>query len=787
MSHSLDLRAFVLPAHDFLFFVFSKIPQSALLLRPMAGKIVSIVGRAAPNGCLWLSFGLAEEFFLFAKTKGAEPPSMMKVKISSLLSWLNFAAASLVLLPAVSVCAQSAPAAPATPTASAASTAPAAVPDRSQSYFHRTLASIYEDEAVAQGRPEYITRAIEEYKLALSTDPNSTALNVALAELYFRTGKAHEAEVTARGLIKASPDNIDAHRLLGRIYLRQLGEGLTATSAPTGTILNQAIAEFEKIIALQPKGVEDHMVLGQLYTAKHDAKKAEEQFKTAQDLDPDSEEVVLNLARVYAESGDMAHAIKVIEAVPVADRSPRMEFTLGAAYDQLKQPKDAIAAYQRAVDLDSSDLRTLEALAQALLNNDQYDEALKQYRQLAEADPGNAEAFVHIAEIQRRQSKFEDALASIRNARKIDPNSLEAGYNEGLLLDVLGRFDEAAQTYSAMADLTSHANGAYTNEEKANRSIFLERLGAVYLEQNKTDLAIATFQKMIDMAGDSALRGYQGQVDAYRNAHQFDKAIEVSRKAVEANPKNHDLKLMLAGELADQGKVDEGLTLAKTLLNNTAEDRIVWLQIGQICIRLRRWREAEEALGKTEPLTTKKEDRAYLLFLRGELAERQKHYAPAEQFFRQSLEVQPDNAMVLNYLGYMLADKGIRVPDALKLIRKAVELDPMNGAYLDSLGWVYFKLGEYELAEDNLRQAVARDQTDPAVHDHLGDLYEKTGRIRLAAAQWEISLTQFAKSAAADIEPGDVARVQKKLDGARVKLARENSALGQPVDSSHNK
>ena len=96
--------------------------------------------------------------------------------------------------------------------------------------------------------------------------------------------------------------------------------------------------------------------------------------------------------------------------------------------------------------------------------------------------------------------------------------------------------------------------------------------------------------------------------------------------------------------------------------------------------------------------------------------------------------------MTLNYLGYMLADKGIRLPEALKLIRKAVEQEPMNGAYLDSLGWAYFKLGEYELAEENLRQAVERDQTDPTVHDHLGDLYEKTGRIRLAAAQWEISL-----------------------------------------------
>ena len=252
-------------------------------------------------------------------------------------------------------------------------------------------------------------------------------------------------------------------------------------------MLDQAIGEFEKIVALQPKSVEDHMVLGQLYTVKHQQDKAEAEFKTAQAIEPESEEVVLNLARLYAESGDVQHAVKAIEAVPVDGRSPKMEFTLGALYDQLKQPKDAIAAYKRADDLEPGDLQTLDALASALLTDDQLDEALKQYQALAEADPENTEALVHIGEIERRQGKYEDALGTIRKARKIDPTSLEAGFNEGLLLDILGRFDDAVQTYQEMVDATSHANGAYKDDEKTNRAIFLERLGAVSRrEQNRS-------------------------------------------------------------------------------------------------------------------------------------------------------------------------------------------------------------------------------------------------------------------------------------------------------------
>jgi tetratricopeptide (TPR) repeat protein len=712
---------------------------------------------------------------------------MMKPKFSLNLPWLSTTAAALLFSAVLPAHAQTNMAA-ASPASSPVATpaAPASPdPDRASAYFHVGLANIYESEAGETGNTEDARLAVEEYKSAINADPNSPQLNDGLADLYFRIGRMHEAEATARGLLKSSPDDVDAHKLLGRIYLRQLSDASNAvsSSSPSGNVLDLAIAEFEKIVSLTPKSVEDRMVLGQLYTVKHDAKKAEDQFKTAQAIEPESEEVVLNLARLYAEGNDLEHSIKVIEDVPVADRTPKMEFALGAAYDQLKRPKDAIAAYRRAVDLDPSDVHTIDALGQALLSDNQLDEALKQFKLLADADPEDTSALVHIGEIQRKQLKFEDALATIRRARKQDPNSLEAGFNEGLILDVLGRFDEATQTYEKMVEITSHANGADTPEEKSNHGFFLERLGAIDIEQNKTDQAIAAYQKMIDMGGDQATRGYELEVEAYGEAKMFDKAVEAAHKAADANPKDADVKMMLAGALVEQGKSDDGIAMVKGMLDGTDKDRAVWMRLGQFDVQLRRWKDAEDALAKAEPLTTKKEDRTYLLFMRGELAERQKHYEPAEQYFRQVLDLDPANAMTLNYLGYMLADKGdkgIRLPEALKLIRKAVDLEPMNGAYLDSLGWVYFKLGEYEQAEENLRQAVQRDQTDPTVHDHLGDLYEKTGRIRLAAAQWEMSIAQYAKSAAADVEPTDVAKVQHKLEGARVKLAKQENAVGQP-------
>ena len=665
-----------------------------------------------------------------------------------------------------------APATPAVPTTSAA--------DRATAYYHAALADNYEDMATNYGRQEYATRAVEEYKLALNADPNSPQLAVGLASLYLRVGRIAEAVQTAKDLIKKDDTNLEAHKLLGRVYLRSLGQEQAPGNqvTPTGQMLELAIAEFTKIVSLEPRSLEDRLLLGQLYSVKHDAAKAEAQFKAAQDIEPASEDVILNLARLYAESGDLKRSAELLEAVPVDDRTTKEEFALGAAYEQLKQPKKAIAAYQRSVDMEPENLDAIRSLATALLSDNQLDEAQKEFQQLVNADPEDVGALNRISEIQRRQGKYTEALATIKKARAKDPNSLEAGYSEGLLLDVLGRYDEAIAVYEKMVDHTEHANGAYTQDEKTNRSFFLERLGSVYHEQNKTTEAIATYQKMIDLGGEFAKRGYTGQVDTYRDARQFDQATAVLRKAVTASPNDRDLKLLLAWQLADTGKLDEGLALANGMLTGKPTDREVYLQLSEIQQRQKHWKEAEEALAKVEPFATSNDDKANLYFRKGALAEREKHYDQAEQFFHKVLEIDPNNAITLNNLGYMLADKTSRYTDALKYIRKAVELEPMNGAYLDSLGWVYLKLGQFEPAEDNLRKAVERNSTDPTVHDHLGDLYERTGRIRLAASQWEISVAEFAKSAQADVESTEVAKVQKKLEGARVKLAKQESHVG---------
>jgi tetratricopeptide (TPR) repeat protein len=651
-------------------------------------------------------------------------------------------------------------------------TAPAAAPDRAAAYYHYGLAHLYEDMAVNAGRSDYATQAVEEYKLALSADPDSNLVQNGLADLYFKIGRVREAVTAAQDQIVRNPNDIEAHELLGKVYLRSLGDTQNTQSTQ---MLQLAIGEYEKLAELKPNDIETHLLLGQLYSFNHDSAKADAQFQAARKIDPNSEEVVLNMARLYSEQGELQRAADTLKAVPDSERTPRIDYALGASYDQLHKTKEAIAAYRAAADLDPDNIDAQRGLATALLTDGQLDEALKVLQLIVAAEPQDALSQIHISEVQRRQGHYDQALQTLEKAKALAPASQELSYNEALIYDSLGRYDEATAALVKLLAGSAHPDGKYSDGEKSNRALFLDRLGIIYREQNKTTEAIATYKQILDLGSDFARSGYQGQLDAYRDAHMWKEANAVAADAAKAFPADRQVQLMYAGQLADTGQLDKGVTIARAQLASAADakdNREVYLSLAQIYIRAKDFKNAADQLDKADPLSARPDDKLYNIFLRGTLYDRQKLYDQSETEFRKALAIDPNNAMVLNYLGYSLADRGVKLPEALTMIQKAVELDPQSGAYLDSLGWVYFKLGQYALAEENVRKAIERSTTDPAIHDHLGEIYEKSGKLKQAVEQWERSMSEYAHSLPADADPEDVAKVQHKLDSARVKLAK---------------
>jgi tetratricopeptide (TPR) repeat protein len=356
-------------------------------------------------------------------------------------------------------------------------------------------------------------------------------------------------------------------------------------------------------------------------------------------------------------------------------------------------------------------------------------------------------------------------------------DSVEVPYNIASIYQAQGRYDEAVPIMRDLLKKTEKTDGNYSGNAKSNRAVFLERLGTIYRDQGNNQGAIETFRQMIALGGDENIeRGYQQIIDTWREAKEWQKATDVAKEAVQKLPNSRDLKMVLAAQQADMGEPDQALKEVRAMLKGDADDRTVHIALAQMNTRLRRFSDAEQALDKAEQLSTKDEDKEYVWFLRGSTYEREKKYAEAEEQFHKVLASDPEHASALNYLGYMLADQDMKLEEALGYIKRAVDLDPANGAYLDSLGWVYFRLGKYDLAEENLLKASEKINTDPTVHDHLGDLYQKTGRLKLAAANWERALNEWNRTISAEVDPADVAKVQKKLDSAKIKLAREDAS-----------
>jgi tetratricopeptide (TPR) repeat protein len=165
--------------------------------------------------------------------------------------------------------------------------APAVKPDKAQAYYHYSLAHYYEDQATMTGRSDLVTKAVEEYRLASQYDPDSGFLDAEMAELYAKTGRIREAVEQAEAILKRDPNNLDARKLLGRIYLRSMGD--TQTGPQSRDVLQKAIEQYEAIVRLEPKDIDNHLLLGRLYRLNNDLLKAEAEFKAAVAMQPDSE------------------------------------------------------------------------------------------------------------------------------------------------------------------------------------------------------------------------------------------------------------------------------------------------------------------------------------------------------------------------------------------------------------------------------------------------------------------------------------------------------------------
>ena len=645
--------------------------------------------------------------------------------------------------------------------------------NRGEAYYHYSMAHLYELLARDYRSTEYVNKSIDEYKQAIQADPSSEYLSSQLVDLYAQVGRLNDAVREAEAVLEREPNNLEMRRVLGRIYRGYLAD--PGQGKLNEDLLKRAIEQYEKIIAIDPKDTESHLHLGNLYRVSQDSVKAEAEFKKVIALDPESEDALTGLASLYAELGDTNGAIEMLSKVSQKNSNSRILAALGAAYEQAGQNDKAAEALDKALQQDRNNLEVRRALARNLLAGEQYDKALEQFQVLARNDPQDAQNFLRIAQIYRQKRNFEQAHAALDKAAALAPGEMvEVPFNRVMLLEAEGKIGEAVTTLEKLLEATAKTGGEVTARDRSNRAYFYEKLGM--LERGRENYAAAdrAFQAMIQADPESEVRARVQKIETLRAARDYRRALAESEAAYQKFPKDRQVVVMRASTLAESGEARQGATLLRGLLKNAPEDRDILLPLAQVLDRGKFYGEAYETLQKVQGYAETKDQKRAVVFTMGALFERQKKYDEAEKHFRQALEFDPEDTAALNYLGYMLADRNVRLDEAQKLVQKALELDPDNGAYLDSLGWVYYRQGKLEMAEELLKRALAKTPRDATVHEHLGDVYMKRGNLRLAAQQWDLSLSEWERASKAEYDADEIAKIRKKNDAVKVKLAQEN-------------
>ncbi|MGH9668324.1 MAG: tetratricopeptide repeat protein, partial [Bryobacteraceae bacterium] len=598
---------------------------------------------------------------------------------------------------------------------------------KAEAYYHYALGHLYAELGAAAGnRGDYFNQAIDNYRQAMKDDPTASFLSEELSDLYIQSGRLRDAVTEAETALKQNPNDINQRRLLARIYTRMIGD--SQQNRVDENMLHKAIEQYQKVAELDPKDAETWLMLGRLQKVAQNSVESEKAYKKALEIDPSNEDALTGLAMVYNDLGDTREASDLLRQAAEKNPSARTLTALASTYEQMKDYPLAAETLKRALEqapANSDELR--HALAQDLLLSDRLDESLKLYQQMVTDDPKDVQSELRISQIYRQKGDFANAQAASDKAKALDPDNLEIRYNEVNLLEAEGKLPQAITSLKDMLDATAKNN--YSDAEKSNRVVLVERLGSLYRTNEQYPEAVAAFQQIAVLDPDMGARSAAQVIDTYRLAKQYAKADQESDAALKKYPNDRQVMTTRASVLAETGKGDQAIAITRKLLNGK-DDRDVYLSLAQIYEKMHDYPGMSKSIDDAEKLSQSKDEKGTIYFMRGEMFEKQKKFDEAESEFRKLLVMDPNNASALNYLGYMLAERNAHLPEALDLVNKALHIDPNNGAYLDSRGWVLYQMNRLPEAEDQLKRALERMSRDPTVHDHLGDVYFRQGKLK---------------------------------------------------------
>ncbi len=411
----------------------------------------------------------------------------------------------------------------------------------------------------------------------------------------------------------------------------------------------------------------------------------------------------LLVAWSYAGSKDTRKALQTLDALNDDAFVVFRDYHAALIADLGGDKAEAEKRFKSAWSAERNTLRLVDAYARFLASHGQRDEAKKIYQSFDEVAPGHPIIVAGVAAL-------DEGKPLPPFVRSPEEGAAEVLYGLGAVGGRQG--DELASLIYLRLSLFL----------APDNSLAIITLGDVYERMKQEEAAIDLYDSV---PKDSVLR-VNADVQAALLLETLGKSKEATEHlsaVVAANPKNQE---------------------ALTALGNLQRSRKLFS-------------DAAATYSKVIELQPKSEKSQWLLFYyRGIANERRKDWKAAESDLKKALELNPDQPLVLNYLGYSWVDQGTNLDEAFKMLRRAVDLRQRDGYVVDSLGWAYYRLGRYDDSVRELEKAIDLKPSDPVINDHLGDAYWRVGRKLEAQFQWN-----HARDLGPD--PEDLAKILDKI------------------------
>ena len=579
-------------------------------------------------------------------------------------------------------------------------------------------------------------QALADFREAIRLRPDDPVYHYEMALVYHRLDVDDEAVGQARAAAALDPDFAAAWRLLGSV-------DLAAAEKDRGR-LRAAIEELEKGYRLSPQNLP----------------------------------AALSLCRAYLLDGSPDKAREILDGIPGASENPGFFKVLAEADDKRGADADAAGDYERWLQAQPDDREAVTESIEFYESRQDFSRALELLSELEKSEPGNIAVSDRIALDLLRAGNFAAAEKKSRELVQARPEDRTARRTLALTLTQQGNpdagrevlqklIDEDPDDASAVFTMALQRAGEGKNAaavqtlEALRARVGADAARADLKRQIDSEIAAIRFRDK-DTAGAREMaaaavfskssvdeRAFNVLLQASRDSKKPSEGLDWANKACAIQPKTPEFRAARAEFQIRAGQKAEGEAELRRLAGSGIAADV--LAAADAEARLKDYGASARIAGAGVERFPGNTD---LLFRQGSALERAGKPEESEAAFRKALSIRPDDAQTLNYLGYMFADRGVKLDEALRMIEKAVALDPRNGAYLDSLGWVYFRLDDMGKARRYLVEAASRIPDDASIQEHLGDLEAKTGQKDQALMHWRKSLT---------LTPDEPEKIEKKI------------------------